>query len=163
MQYIIFTFPGKASIITWAPWMATLLHPELIVGKSGCGPVSCPPEVASPPPPPAPVVECMQQRKSVGPGQKFRSVMPEAHDETKEQVPVLSVPHFGFVQHLIFSAVPGQALEIKSPPSRVQESVGTQMPGTLSAPVHGPLISERARRWIGTVDAKAEVRHETKT
>lgn len=83
-----------------APSMATRLQPELVVGRPGAG---------NPPPSPPPG---MQHLKLAGPGHLLVSVMPEAQDDVKRQFPLLSVPHLGLVQHLIFSGVPGQAFDI---------------------------------------------------
>lgn len=86
--------------MSFAPSIATALHPELVDGIVGGG---------YPPPPPD---SGMQHLKLSGPGHLFVSVTPELQDEVKRQFPLLSVPQAVLVQHLMFSGVLGQASEM---------------------------------------------------
>jgi hypothetical protein len=129
---MLLTFPGNASTIFFAPLIATLLHPELLLGKLGVGY-----------PPPPPLDSGIQHLKVSGPGHLFVSMVPLAQEEVKRQFPALLVPQAGLVQHLMSAGVPGQALEMNVPPAWVHLVVGTQTPGALDLPVQGPFSTER--------------------
>jgi hypothetical protein len=98
-----------------------------------------------------------QQMKALGPGQRncFRAFCCGQSCIQRQSPLRASYWQLGLVQHLMSSGVPGHALEMYVPPSRVHEAVGTQTPTTPSLPVQRPLTVERGKAVLAWTVAAA--------